>query len=211
MLFGILNRISLLRFTEHSNSRLSPTQAFFEHLMVKFQISPRFYDFVQSFGFKEKEYDYSVPACKLRISPRVWASPYESITGLPNASNELLKLECLYGFRYAADNGTRDSGKDRWSIRQTAIYQSYDPRTNKFVWVGIGVSNDVENALRTYLNARSKTSVLDAFVLHADILDISIRDWRWLLSEITEKVEELVCCTSNHKMPLINHWYRMIA
>lgn len=146
------------------------------------------------FGFKSKEYEYTSPTCKMWISPNRSRNLGGSHPLVHSVSNDTQIMECLYSFRYAADNGKRDPEQDCWSIRQTALYQRYDFRTAKVVWVGIGVSRDAEALIHTHLKGESqKSSILDIFVLHTSLIHASLADWRWLLLDVKKKVQKLVC------------------
>jgi len=179
--------ISVLRLKDNSFSRLRPSLDLFTHMMERFRICPRFKEFVMSFGAKIKEYDYSTPACKIRISPMSSPSPNPS-----GAVENLQMLECLYGFRYVASTNSYHT-KDPWSIRQIAVYQSYDFSTRKVVWIVVGASLPAEMLLRSRMKTGSdKPSVVDVFSLHASFLDMSLANWRWLLQNLTEKVQKVV-------------------
>jgi hypothetical protein len=147
-------------------------------MMAALEICPRFREFVTYFGFKPEEYEYSSPSVHY-------------------VSNDTQTLECLYSFRYAADNGKRDPEKDPWSIRQTAIYQRYDFNTAKVIWVGVGASQEAEALMHSHLKGGSqRSSVSDIFTLHASLIKVSLADWRGLLLDVKKKVQKLVCSNS---------------
>jgi len=153
-------------------------------MMERIRVCPRFKEFVMSFGAKTNEYDYSTPACKIRTSST--SSPLSYPSGV---AENLQRLECLYGFRYAAS--TNDD--DPWSMRQIAVYQNYDFSARKVVWTVVGASQPAEKLLRTRMETSSdKPSIVDVFSLHASLLDMSLADWRRFLWDLTEKVQKVV-------------------
>jgi len=184
---------SFLRHTSNSNSRLSPSKHLFDGLVGKYDISPRFQEFVMSFGFKRKEYDYAPPASKVRIYEDKTTRLDSSKDFISDQASILQKFECMYGFRYAANNGSSDpERRDPWSMRQTAVYQSYWPTRKRTIWVIIGASASVELLVDRYLAVSHQIALPYQFTLHAVMIEVSLAEWRWYLRDLTERVQKLV-------------------
>ncbi|KAF2805158.1 uncharacterized protein BDZ99DRAFT_574767 [Mytilinidion resinicola] len=167
-----------IRFTRNSNSRLSPSQALFDGLLHKFSVNPRFKEFVMSFGQKNKEYDFAPPTCRFRFSKG-------------DKAMKTKQYECLYGLRYVADNGNVD-GKERWSVRQYAVYQRYDPSRSQNVWIFIGIPkrSSLERHIIAYTRRQDNSDPAQAFALHLTMIEASLVEWRWYLNDMTQRVQD---------------------
>lgn len=169
-----------IRFTLNSNSRLSPSRVLFEGLMDCFSINPRFKEFIMSFGYKNKEYDFAPPACRFRL-----------LYPLSPEGCSIKGYECAYGLRYVADNGNPD-GRERWSIRQYAVYQKHDPPCNQVIWVFVGIPKEssIEKHVMDHIRKHPFTNSMHSFALHLTLIEASIFAWRWYLNDMTERVQD---------------------
>jgi hypothetical protein len=131
-----------------------------------------------SFGYKNKEYDFAPPTSRFRSSRGYAASGVK-------------QYECAYGLRYVANNGNLD-GKERWSIRQYAVYQSHDPSKNQNVWVFIGIpkGSSLERHVIDYANGREASHSMSPFTLHLTMIEASLAEWRWYLNDMTQRVQD---------------------
>ncbi|KAF2503366.1 hypothetical protein BU16DRAFT_521949 [Lophium mytilinum] len=170
--------IFFIRFTRNSNSRLSPSQTLFDGLLHKFSINPRFKEFVMSFGQKNKEYDFAPPTCRFRYSKG-------------GKAMRTKQYECAYGLRYVADNGNVN-GKERWSVRQYAVYQRYDPSRRQNIWIFIGIpkSSSLERHIIAYTRRQEASDPTQAFALHLTMIEASLVEWRWYLNDMTQRVQD---------------------
>jgi hypothetical protein len=144
------------------------------------------------FGLKWKEYDYIPPSCKVRPVP-------ERPRGQDKVAGASLKVnardsgfECMYGFRYAADNGIKEAGKDPWSLRQTAIYQKFDSTLDKVVWVCIGASKETEKYITEHTASPDRLGITDLFLIHAYIIGTSLASWKCYILDLAESIQEIV-------------------
>jgi hypothetical protein len=131
-----------------------------------------------SFGYKNKEYDFAPPTCRFRLS--------KIGTGF-----DIKQYECAYGLRYVADNGNVD-GKERWSIRQYAVYQRYDPSRSQNIWIFIGIpkGSSLERHITAYAMRQETSHPAHAFLLHLTMVEASLVEWRWYLNDITQRVQD---------------------
>lgn len=99
--------------------------------------------------------------------------------------------ECAYGLRYVELNGYNE-GKDRWSVRQTAIYQKYDRGIQ--TWMFISASKKAEELVDKYIrriaNFDKKSPLRNPFELHLSLIDASLENWRWYIKSLVERVTD---------------------
>jgi Mg2+ and Co2+ transporter CorA len=102
-------------------------------------------------------------------------------------------LECAYGLRYVADNGNLD-GRERWSFRQYAVYQKYDPSCSQVIWVFVGIPKEsgIEQHVMDHIRKYPFTNSMHSFALHLTLIEASIVAWRWYLNDMTERVQDQV-------------------
>lgn len=169
-----------IRFTRNSNSRLSPSRDLFDGLMETFSINPRFQEFVMSFGLKFQEHDFAPPSLRFR-----------NLLSASTQDHSKQGFECAYGLRYVADNGNLD-GKERWSVRQFAVYQRVDPAINQSIWIFVGISktSGPEQHVLDFLSRSSGiTTRTHPFCLHLALIAASLSEWRWYIDDLTERVQ----------------------
>jgi hypothetical protein len=152
-----------------------------------FGVSSRFREFVMCFGFKVKEYDYTPPSCKVR-------QIQDSIVGATlQVKAQGSGFECIYGFRYAVDKGMKEIERNRWSVRQTAIYQKYDPTFDKMIWICIGASKETEKYITEHVISANRLGIADPFLIHASIIGTSLASWKPYILYLSESIQEIVC------------------
>lgn len=180
-----------IRFTRNSHSRLSASRSLFDKLVTKYDVTPRFREFVMSFGFKTKEFDFAPPTLRYRDIDAPVSMPNGAGDAKDSQNREYQRYECVYGFRYAANNGKTSPGEDPWSIRQIAIYQSYHHLQKATVWIIIGASKEMESCMRDFFEADADSDIFYPFALHAMLMENSLGNWRWYITYLTERVQEL--------------------
>jgi len=97
----------------------------------------------------------------------------------------------MYGFRYAVDKG--DKEMDRWSVRQTAIYQKYDSTFDKVIWICVGPSKETEKYIIEHAISPNRLSVADLFLIHAFIIETSLASWKPYILYLSERIQDIVC------------------
>ena len=108
-------------------------------------------------------------------------------------------VEMTFVFKYPEHNG-RSDGADPWSIRQTGVYQSFDPLTGTSLWM---LLNPRRNAaadvrIRGMLNDLKSSSQLhqQPLLIGLVVLSTYFANWRTYM-EFYEK-EELKMVTMYH-------------
>ena len=137
------------------------------------------------YGFKKFEFDYAPPTPKFRVSD---TPPGDTNCHKPQG------FECVYGFRYVIKTRSRQPEGERWAVRQSTVYQKYDPVDDQHVWVLIGLSDESESCIENYLESRQQPGcipydrVSQGLATHVTLVENSMVDWRWYLADLSEKV-----------------------
>lgn len=177
----------------NSNSRISPSRPLFEDIMSMFEVSSRFREFVMCFGFKKKEYDYTPPSCKVRNIHEQPRGQDRIVPAALQVKAQGSSFECTYGFRYAVDTGNKEIERNRWSVRQTALYQKYDSTSDKVVWICIGASKKTEKYITEHTISSDGLGIADPFLIHACIIETSLASWKPYIQYLSESIQDIVC------------------
>jgi hypothetical protein len=140
-----------------------------------------------SFGFKRRENDFGPPTLRFRMVGKPEAEK-DSKTGAFYGPS----FECVYGFRYAFKTRNLGLESDSWSMRQTAVYQKFDAKENRVVWIIIGGSSDTIDLIRKNIAQSSRGSELKPFLLHAMIIENSLGEWRLYIADLASRVHSMV-------------------
>lgn len=120
----------------NSLSELSISSAFFTQLCREISVPQEFRDYVLYFGRRGYEVEISPPPFELQ----------GSITPTPSHRPAWLAMGVLrfieYNGRVNFENPSR-----QWSIRQTALFSSYDRQQSKAIWLFVSLSSSVEALL----------------------------------------------------------------
>lgn len=107
----------------------------------------------------------------------------------------LTEPECAYGLRYVELNG-RVEKKDHepWSIRQTAVYQRFDHfADDRCVFFVIAPADRAESRVEEALQESDKDArAISPFNLHQIIIADSIKNWRWYISSLEDRMTDQV-------------------
>lgn len=158
--------------------------------MSAFNVSTRFLEFVMCFGFKRKEYDYTPPSCTVRHIPEQPRGQDKTCLEVETQSSG---FECMHGVRYAVDKGSEEVERDRWAVRQTAIYHKYDSTFDKVVWICIGASKETEKYITEHAISPSRLGIADQFLIHAFIIGTSLASWKPYRLYLSESYQKIVC------------------
>lgn len=107
-------------------------------------------------------------------------------------SNSLF-TELCYNFRHAEENG-RGRG-DPWSLRQTGIYQVYDSRTQRAVWILLQPPSSMLRNLQGRLSSLKSGETISHQTyhsLHIQFLFSMESNWRLYLEHLWMKLDEIV-------------------
>jgi hypothetical protein len=183
------NLDSFAQFTVNSLSRISPSRKLFDALSTKYDVTPRLKEFVMSFGFKRRENDFGPPTLRFRFVRTSETNKSQWSGGLDGYKSS---FECVYGFRYAFNTNKDPTETSPWSVRQTTVYQKFDAKANSAVWIFIGASDETKDIVREIVERRSSGRKMNAFLLHAMIIENSLGEWRWYISDLAERVNSMV-------------------
>ncbi|KAA8895938.1 hypothetical protein FN846DRAFT_967298 [Sphaerosporella brunnea] len=113
---------------------------------------------------------------------------YRQSIGFSGDENCQKKYEFSYNIRYAAKNG-RNTGGDKWSIRQTAICERYDSTAEQSRWIMIQLPAAFKTQAIAHMNAG--TGRPNPLVLHLMLFLSCGRDWREYINDLEEGLGEL--------------------
>ncbi|KAF2865937.1 hypothetical protein BDV95DRAFT_242928 [Massariosphaeria phaeospora] len=180
----------------HANHSRAPLRV--SHQMICFlfsylQVVPSFLDFVFPFGEQEPAQDFYFTGLKeeslLETKPQGL-----SISQLGRSGRE---MRICYNLR-----SVEESPKEAdlpWSVRQTAVYHTFDFETGRSVWVTIKGNNVIKKRLsglaKTW-DSSSFATVADAFLAslksHMVLCDWSVENWRWYINDLENSLQPLM-------------------
>ena len=105
----------------------------------------------------------------------------------------LTTAECAYALRYIELN--HRSTKNPWSLRQTAVYQRYNSKSESSTWVIISASEKMEICLDRYLKSKHAFGTQNPFEIHLLLLETALANWRPFIISLTQKINEQVSLT----------------
>jgi Mg2+ and Co2+ transporter CorA len=163
----------------YSWSRLQVTQDLFETLMLERCISPQFKEYILYMGERERELEIAPPRLRWRVLPA------HNPASCPS-------YQCIYSLRFVELNGRGNSKSptSRWSLRQSAVYCSFQLNDVNSTWIFVTLSKLAEGRLEDYLRACSQTSAPDSFDIHLLILDTVTANWRPYLVDLSSEIDE---------------------
>lgn len=101
-------------------------------------------------------------------------------------------IECAYGLRYVELNRRKPMEQpdhDPWSVRQSAVYQQYNSRTDRIMFILISPSNVVREAfIKELEKAAQSGKTLHSFDLHRILVTLLHSNWR----EYVRSLEKLM-------------------
>ncbi|KAH7386569.1 hypothetical protein BKA64DRAFT_646116 [Cadophora sp. MPI-SDFR-AT-0126] len=154
---------------KRSYSRLNITRKLFQHFVAAYSVFPIIWDFVQPFGFKVRHSDMDNP-------PFTVHQP---------------KHKCAYSFRYAVLNYRTDTEDplpdyDRWSIRQTVVYQQYDSHKDRAMFLLVSPSVVSRHRIEESILSKSAgpTRQVHPFELHHILISTHHDNWRHYIRDL---------------------------
>ncbi|TVY55321.1 hypothetical protein LCER1_G003907 [Lachnellula cervina] len=178
----------------HSRAHLKLSKEMLDCTFTHHQVMPAFLDFVFPFGDQENMQDFHFSG--FREETRLLASDRElSIPALGRSGRD---IRLCYNLKSVESSNSNP--KMPWSIRQVAVYHSFDVETGKSFWTVIKgnqlLKNRIEAATvlatsgRGILNSFENTasSFSSALATHLAICDWCDEEWRWYLNDLEEKL-----------------------
>ena len=157
------------------------------------QVMPAFLDFLFPFGRQEYQKDFH--SCGFRHDTCI--SEFDGGLKIPELGRSGREFQICYSLKSV------EPSKDRWpwSIRQCALYHSFDLETGRSNWIVVKGDQKMKNRIKAVVDSQwyAKTSpfqnVERAFVstlkIHMIILDWSAENWRWFINFLEEDLQSL--------------------
>ena len=162
------------------------------------QVMPEFLDFVFPFGRREYAEDFHFGA--LKVDNR-FGIPHSAVS-IPELGRSGQQYQMCYNLRFVE----RYKGDPDWpwSIRQSAIFHSFDVENGRTVWIiikgNLSIRNRIAEAVKSdntieKRNIRSYKSVSASFTssinVHSNLCDMATENWRWYINFLEGKFQDL--------------------
>ncbi|KAF2191006.1 hypothetical protein K469DRAFT_696760 [Zopfia rhizophila CBS 207.26] len=189
----------------HSRDPLKISHSMLCFLFSYLQVMPSYLDFIFPFGDQEYAQDFHFSGWKeenfLEIRPRGLEIPKLGRSGR--------EMRLCYNLMSVEES--RDQIDLPWSIRQTAVYHSFDFETRKSVWITVKgnevIKERISDATKSSRASRFGSSN-DAFsaslAIHLLLCDLSGENWRWYIKDLENALQDLtrnILCTVVDRLP----------
>ena len=156
----------------NSYSALSVSLGLYQALSDTVAVPESFNSYFVHFGARDGEVEIALP-------PR---------TKKHNASES----QCMYGIRFVELNSRVDVAEpsSRWSLRQSAVYASYNPIKQQTRWIFVALSPVVQDFIISLWNTCNKPELLRSEHIHVAIYKTLVNNWRPYIVALTEEVED---------------------
>jgi hypothetical protein len=195
--------IFLFRFfyARNSRDRLFTTQQMFTNTLTCHQVMPEFLDFVFPFGRRENAEDFHFGALKVnnRFGPHTTVS-------IPELGRSSQQYQMCYNLRFV--ERYKPDPDWPWSIRQSAIFHSFDVENGRTVWImikgNLSIRNRIAEAIKSdntieASNIHSYKSVSTSFAssinVHSNLCDMATENWRWYINFLEGEFQKLTRST----------------
>ena len=160
------------------------------------QVMPNFTDFVFPFGHQLYAEDFHFSG--FREDTRLLIS--DGGLQIPELGRSGREVRMCYSLKSVEPHSSKK--KWPWSVRQTALYHSFDVVTGKAFWIVIKGSNLIRDRLREATSPNSESNELKAFestassfastlAMHLVLCDWCDEDWRWYLTFLESRLQDL--------------------
>ncbi|CZR62157.1 uncharacterized protein PAC_12054 [Phialocephala subalpina] len=180
----------------HSRARLRISRQMMLAALTHHQVMPSFLDFIFPFGNQEYLQDFYFSG--LREETRL-QSPAEGLV-IPQLGRSGREVRMCYNLKSVE---TSDGNPEwPWSIRQTAVYHSFDVETGKAFWITVKGSQLIKNRIQEatakgavrQTELKSFDSNLKAFAstlaTHLVLADWCVEEWRWYLNFLEKRLQD---------------------
>jgi len=178
----------------HSRAPLNTTREMLMDAFTYHQVMPEFLDFVFPFGQQEYPHDFHFSG--FRHENRL--SEMDRGLSIPELERSGRNLQLCYGFKSVEPY--KDQPGWPWSIRQTAIYHSFDIETGRTVWIIVKGNRLIKNRVMQATEAASRScsgeydSTSHAFsaalATHLIQCNLSGENWRWYINFLEEEFQD---------------------
>jgi hypothetical protein len=172
----------------HGRASLRVSRDMLCFLFTYHQVMPSFLDFVFPFGKQINAQDFHFSGLREESRLDVRRRGPE-ILELNRSGNE---LRLCYNLRSVEPSSNQTDL--RWSIRQTAIYHSFDLKTGQTLWINVKGNKLIKNRITeatTSPSLRKPISLSEAFTAslatHLLLCDWSGENWRWYINDLEDQ------------------------
>ena len=166
----------------------------FSFLCTVYQVTPSFLDFVFPFGLREEAQDFYFSG--LREESRL--ASYDKACPIPSLDRSGRDLRFCYNLRSV--ESTRSQSKLPWSVRQCAVYHTFDVESGRMLWIVAKGNKEImkrvtEASQRSTQSGNPLTSRTDAFAAsletHLLLCNWSGENWRWYINDLEDQLSDL--------------------
>lgn len=162
----------------------------FKFLFTYHQVMPSYLDFVFPFGKQKHKKDFHFSG--LREDALLNAN--QTVGGLPEIGRSAREWRLCYNLRSVEQSKINEP----WSIRQAAVYQTFDLQSGRTLWIVVKGNNEIRNRVAeagndqstrtTEARSQALSRVLD---IHLMICDWSGENWRWYINDLEDQFHKL--------------------
>lgn len=190
-------------YARNSRDRLFTTQKMFTDTLTCHQVMPEFLDFIFPFGRREDAEDFHFGA--LKIDNRFGIS--QTTVSIQELGRSGQQYQMCYNLRFV-ERYKGDSDWP-WSIRQSAIFHSFDVENGRTVWIIVKGNLSIRNRISKAVNLSNDTikksdihsykSVSESFTssinIHSNLCDMATENWRWYINFLEGEFQRLTRST----------------
>ncbi|KAF2734507.1 hypothetical protein EJ04DRAFT_564224 [Polyplosphaeria fusca] len=179
----------------NSHEKLDISREMMAYVFSYMQISPRFLDFVMSFGRTEcvRSFPCSGFWQKNTIDDEVQAL---AIPELGRSGNEIMFCYILRG----VESSKADPGLP-WSIRPMAVHHTFDGETSNSQWVVVNASQIMKSSIESIMKSQKTPLVTDFktveetihsyLTFHQLVSEWSAEGWQWYIDYLDDQLQSL--------------------
>ena len=184
------------RFLTAGQSRapLRITRDMFSLICTFYQVPPSFLDFVFPFGMREHAQDFHFSG--LREECRL--ASYDKGCALPDLNRSGRDLRFCYNLRSVEPSKSQPDLP--WSIRQCAVYHSFDVDNGQMSWIIVKGNKDMKDRITEASRKPTRNESLHesrsnrfaaSLETHLMLCNWSGENWRWYINDLEDKLQAL--------------------
>lgn len=176
---------------DHSRAPLNTSREMLVSALSYHQVMPAFLDFLFPFGRQEYPQDFHFSGFRHRSHLR------EVDRGLqiPELGRSGKDLQLCYSLKSVESSKSQEEWP--WSIRQTAIYHSFDFESGRTVWIIVKGNRLMRNRIKQATGPNKRSCLFDtpsrafsaALSAHLVYCDWSAENWRWYINFLEEQLQ----------------------
>jgi hypothetical protein len=180
----------------HSRDFLRISKEMLVAALTHHQVMASFLDFIFPFGMQEYPQDFYFSG--LREETRVQSPPQDLV--IPKLGRSGREIRMCYNLKSV--EVSKSSREWPWSIRQTAVYHSFDVVTGKSFWIMVKGSELIKDRIQEATrkgttgpgDLKSFGSTAQAFAstlaTHLVLCDWCDEEWRWYLNYLEKRLQD---------------------